>query len=418
MTSDGGPRVVLADITNRSLARHQKAASDAAAGVKSVVQPVMPQPLALPPPPPPQTATASINPWAAHLLGTNASVASMTISVAAPTSAVSLPQSDASTVVAAATSTASRLISAGVALEEYNPLILEHILENEMKYLPNPSYMECVQSDLSHVMRSILMDWLIEISEEYALCSQTLFLCVNYVDRFLSVYPVDRAKLQLLGVSSLLLAAKYWEVRAPSIDEFIYISDATYSREQVLAMEGALLNTLQFALMAVTPWDCSTRISHRMGRDILPERTEFLAEVRRTPTHLAAHAPFAGLLCRTRAHAHSCTLLLSSQMMMELFILEPHYLQYRPSVIAVSALFLSLYTTHANPWPAELESACGLTVDSIQLCVRAMHAAYLRMVQNPAGFIAGAGVPPLVAIKEKYAQARFFGVADIQPRLL
>jgi hypothetical protein len=153
------------------------------------------------------------------------------------------------------------------------------MLENETKYLPNPAYMDQVQNDLSYLMRSVLMDWLIEVAEDYLLCSQTLFLCVNYVDRFLSIYPVDRAKLQLLGVSCLLLASKYWEVRAPSIDEFIYISDSTYSRDQVLNMEGALLNTLQFALMAVTPWDCSTRISSRMGREILPERTEFLANV-------------------------------------------------------------------------------------------------------------------------------------------
>lgn len=36
--------------------------------------------------------------------------------------------------------------------------------------------------------------------------------------------------------------------------------------------------------------------------------------------------------------------------MMELFILDPAYLHYRPSVIAVSAIFLALYTTHQNPW--------------------------------------------------------------------
>ena len=99
-------------------------------------------------------------------------------------------------------------------------------------------------------------------------------------------------------------------------------------------------------------------------------------------------------------------------------MLEPSYLQYRPSVVAVSAIFLSLYTTHANPWPAQLEELCGLDVDSIQLCVRAMHAAYLKHAQNPEGMPTGPGVPPLMAIREKYAQERYLGVADIMPRLL
>ena len=101
---------------------------------------------------------------------------------------------------------------------------------------------------------------------------------------------------------------------------------------------------------------------------------------------------------------------------MELFVLESHYLHYRPSVIAVSALFLALYTTHSNPWPVELESACQLSVESIGSCVRSMHAAYLRL--GPNGVTPGAGSPPLVAIKDKYTQAQFGAVATIQPRLL
>lgn len=48
-------------------------------------------------------------------------------------------------------------------------------------------------------------------------------------------------------------------------------------------MESALLNTLEFTLTVVTPWDCSTRISSKMGRELMPQRTEHLAEVHATP---------------------------------------------------------------------------------------------------------------------------------------
>lgn len=55
------------------------------------------------------------------------------------------------------------------------------------------------QSDINSAMRTILIDWLIEVADEYKLNDETLFLAVQYVDRFLSAVNVTRSKLQLLG---------------------------------------------------------------------------------------------------------------------------------------------------------------------------------------------------------------------------
>ena len=55
------------------------------------------------------------------------------------------------------------------------------------------------QSDINSPMRSILIDWLIEVADEYKLNDETLFLCVQFIDRFLSTVNVTRSKLQLLG---------------------------------------------------------------------------------------------------------------------------------------------------------------------------------------------------------------------------
>lgn len=68
-------------------------------------------------------------------------------------------------------------------------------------------YMEKVQKDLKPEMRAVLVDWLVEVAEECRLSSDVLFLAVNYIDRFLSKNVVDRNKLQLLGVSCLLVAS-------------------------------------------------------------------------------------------------------------------------------------------------------------------------------------------------------------------
>jgi len=63
------------------------------------------------------------------------------------------------------------------------------------------------QKDISHNMRSILIDWLVEVSEEYKLDTETLYLSVFYLDRFLSQMAVVRSKLQLVGTAAMYIAA-------------------------------------------------------------------------------------------------------------------------------------------------------------------------------------------------------------------
>ena len=86
-------------------------------------------------------------------------------------------------------------------------------------------------------MRGILVDWLVEVAQEYKLVSETLFLAVNYIDRYLSSEVAPRRKLQLVGITCMSVAAKYEEIYPPQIDEFCYITDNTYTRDEVLAME-------------------------------------------------------------------------------------------------------------------------------------------------------------------------------------
>ena len=98
-------------------------------------------------------------------------------------------------------------------------------------------YIETVQQDVNSSMRGILVDWLVEVAQEYKLVSETLFLAVNYIDRYLSSEATPRRKLQLVGITCMSVAAKYEEIYPPQIDEFCYITDNTYTRDEVLAME-------------------------------------------------------------------------------------------------------------------------------------------------------------------------------------
>jgi G2/mitotic-specific cyclin 3/4 len=116
-----------------------------------------------------------------------------------------------------------------------------------MKLLPSPHYME-IQTEMQWSMRSILMEWLVQVHDRFGLLPETLFLAVNYIDRFLSVKIISLAKLQLVGATAILVAAKYEEINCPSLDEIIFMVDETYTTAEIMKAERFMLTMLQFEL--------------------------------------------------------------------------------------------------------------------------------------------------------------------------
>jgi hypothetical protein len=57
------------------------------------------------------------------------------------------------------------------------------------------------------MLPSTLTRWDLQVAEEYKLRPETLFIAVNYIDRFLAKSPVQRGKLQLVGITAMLIAA-------------------------------------------------------------------------------------------------------------------------------------------------------------------------------------------------------------------
>ena len=108
-------------------------------------------------------------------------------------------------------------------------------------------YMEIVQHDITAQMRAILVDWMVEVAQEYKLVSETLYLSVSYVDRYLSAVPVQRNQLQLVGVTCMLLASKYEEIYAPQVSACIpplsvHALDDEHSQQGLLQIPCCLLH--------------------------------------------------------------------------------------------------------------------------------------------------------------------------------
>ncbi|KAI4179203.1 MAG: hypothetical protein LQ346_007247 [Caloplaca aetnensis] len=150
---------------------------------------------------------------------------------------------------------------------EYGDEIFGYMRDLEIKMLPNAHYMDN-QAEIQWSMRSVLMDWLVQVHHRFGLLPETLFLCVNYIDRFLSCKVVSLGKLQLVGATAIFVAAKYEEINCPSVQEIVYMVDGGYAVDEVLKAERFMLSMLQFELGWPGPMSFLRRISKADDYDL------------------------------------------------------------------------------------------------------------------------------------------------------
>ncbi|KAL4583467.1 hypothetical protein LXL04_008040 [Taraxacum kok-saghyz] len=246
-----------------------------------------------------------------------------------------------------------------------------HNMEIEARRRPMPDYIEKVQKDVTVNMRAILVDWLVEVAEEYKLLSDTLYLTISHIDKFLSTNPLNRQRLQLLGVSSMLIAAKYEEISPPHTEEFCYITDNTYTKQEVVKMEEDVLKALKFEMGNPTVKSFLRRLTVVAQEDLQKPilHMEFL-----------------------------------SYYLAELSLLEYSCLKFLPSMVAASVTFLSRFILKpsSHPWNSVLEQLSGYKPSDLKECVEILHD--LQSSKRAGN---------LLAVREKYKQHKFKCVSKL-----
>jgi Cyclin, N-terminal domain len=131
--------------------------------------------------------------------------------------------------------------------------VLEQMLLRDEEYAIS-SFCLKRQRNITPKMREILFDWMAEVCEEFMLKRETLYMSINFLDRYLlyAPYEVPKNELQLIGVSSMVLSCKVEEVYIPRINDFALATDGGYSRDQIQAMESKIMKVLQYKLHPVT----------------------------------------------------------------------------------------------------------------------------------------------------------------------
>ena len=217
-----------------------------------------------------------------------------------------------------------------LAVTEYSNDMYAHFREKEFRASVSSTYMTR-QPHINEKMRAILVDSLPR-HLKFKLVPETLYLTVNLIDRFLELETVERSRLQLVGVTGLLLAAKYEEIYPPELRDLVYITDKAYTKEEILAMEERMLKALDYKV-TIASTHC------------------FLVR------YLKA------------AHADRRMVWLASYIA-ERTLQEYGMLKFYPSMIAASAVCLARKNLGRNAWSPTLLKYAQYTEASLRPCLQ------------------------------------------------
>lgn len=224
-------------------------------------------------------------------------------------------------------------------------------------------------------MRSVLVEWMVEVHQQFSLLQETLYLSIAILDRYMQAAAerVARKSLQLVGVTAMFIAAKYEEMYAPEIGDFVYITDNAYTQTQIRETEIKIMSVLKF----------------EMGRPL--------------PLHFLRRNSKAG---QVDAVVH-----MLAKYVMELTILEYSFAHVLPSKIAATALAFSLKALDVDDkslselWNDTLRYYSQYELQDISETLQQMATMVITTTQAPEQ-------SKLLAIRKKYAHKKFGKIAE------
>nr|XP_022913544.1 G2/mitotic-specific cyclin-B3 [Onthophagus taurus] len=220
------------------------------------------------------------------------------------------------------------------------------------------------QPALSKWMRSLLVDWMVEIQESFELNHETLYLGVKLVDCYLSKITVGKETLQLVGAAAMFIASKYDERIPPLVEDFLYICDGAYTRRELIRMEINLLRVCDF--------DLGIPLSYR-----------FL-----------------------RRYARCCKVtmpvLTLARYILEYSLMDYDTVTLSDSKLAAACLYLALQMKKISGWTPTLEFYTGYTLEDIMPIVHILNEGLHRKPKEQT-----------MTVRNKYSHEIFYEVAKV-----
>jgi hypothetical protein len=192
------------------------------------------------------------------------------------------------------------------------------------------------KSFMNEQTRTDVVDWLIDVSNEYQVSSETLSIAIGLLDRSLAASTfakncksMEKKKeecldslvlcpsvMQLLGCGCMLLASKLNDMTPLTAKNFCYLTEEHYSKKQIIEMESDVCNILRFNLHIITPrlfCNIFLRVSHASNHstpcsvsynDVMAHMVDYLLEIALLQYDLSKEPPSkvaAAVICLSRA---------------------------------------------------------------------------------------------------------------------
>lgn len=256
-------------------------------------------------------------------------------------------------------------------VSEYIQNIYCYLRELETIYSIRPQHLTSHKT--TSRMRCIVVDWMVEVHMNFALLPETLHLSVAVLDGYLQMdRTVGRENLQLVGIASLFIAAKYEEMYTPELQDYVAVSDRTFSKDQILKMELLMLKKLDFSL----------------GRPLCVHFLRRYSKIAKVP-------PQHHLL---------------GKYLLELSLVYYDLCHVAPSLRAAAALCLSVsilsdLTRLSDAWTEKLVRYSGYTYNDIR-----------RVALTMADMLLKAEASKYQAVRSKYAASKFNKIS-LNPKL-
>lgn len=217
-----------------------------------------------------------------------------------------------------------------------------------------------------------MVDWLVEVAVMKDFPSQIVHIAVSCVDKYLMRRKVQRSELQLLGITCMLVAARFQGTDIVTIREAAWLTDGTYKYEEVVRMMGEVMSCIKGQVRVLT----------------IPDFLKLFCSLAAVSQKTECIAGYVG----------------------DLSILHTECGRFSPALTAASAVLLANSIQQIeNPWPQHMREITGLGVVDLLDCTLHLHQQCL-LDDYPVDH----RNVKLKAIKERYSDERFMKVSEIK----
>ncbi|XP_029433048.1 cyclin-F [Rhinatrema bivittatum] len=193
-----------------------------------------------------------------------------------------------------------------------------------------------VQRGMNDTMRYILIDWLVEVATMKDFSSLCLHMTVSCVDRYLKLRSVPRARLQLVGITGMVICTRFISKDILTIREAVWLTDNTYKYEDLVRMMGEIISALEGKIRIPTLVDYK-----EMLLNIMP--------LERKAMHLCSY------IC-------------------ELSLLYTDLSMYSPAQLCTAALLLAkILHNQVLSWSSQLAEYTGFSLEDLTPCMLSLH---------------------------------------------